>query len=88
MTSMAIAIAIRVRFFARLRELAGVDDQEVKASSGATVASVYAAMRAYHPGLPPQDGVRGALNHEFVEWSAVVSEGDEVSFIPPVSGGR
>ena len=88
MTFMAIAIAIRVRFFARLRELAGVEEQEVKASSSATVASVYAAMRAYHPALPPQDGVRGALNHEFVDWATVVSEGDEVSFIPPVSGGR
>ena len=84
---MAVAIAIRVRFFARLRELAGVETQEVKASPGATVASVYAAMRAYHAALPAQDGVRAALNHEFVEWDATISEGDEVAFIPPVSGG-
>jgi molybdopterin synthase sulfur carrier subunit len=87
MRSMAVAIAVRVRFFARLRELAGVETQGLKASPGARVASVYAAMRAYHPELPPQDGVRAALNHEFVEWDAVVSDGDEVAFIPPVSGG-
>ena len=87
MTFMAVAIAIRVRFFARLRELAGVETQDVKSSPGATVASVYVAMRAYHPGLPLQDGVRAALNHEFVEWDATISEGDEVAFIPPVSGG-
>ena len=87
MTYVAIAIAIRVRFFARLRELAGVESQEVKSSPGATVASVYAAMRAYHPALPPQDGVRAALNHEFVDWDATISDGDEVAFIPPVSGG-
>ena len=84
---MAVAIAIRVRFFARLRDLAGVETQEVKASSGARVSSVYAAMRAYHPGLPSQEGVRAAVNHEFADWDAVVSEGDEVAFIPPVSGG-
>jgi molybdopterin converting factor subunit 1 len=84
---MAVAIAVRVRFFARLRELAGVETQDVKASPGARVASVYSAMRAYHPSLPPQDGVRAALNHEFVEWEAVVADGDEVAFIPPVSGG-
>ena len=84
---MSVAIAIRVRFFARLRELAGVETQDVKSSPSASVASVYAAMRAYHPALPPQDGVRAALNHEFVEWDAVVADGDEVAFIPPVSGG-
>ena len=84
---MAVAIAVRVRFFARLRELAGTETQEVKASPGARVASVYAAMRAYHPALPPQAGVRAALNHEFVDWAAEIADGDEVAFIPPVSGG-
>ena len=84
---MAVAIGVKVRFFARLRELAGTDTEDVKASAGARVASVYAAMRAYHPALPPQDGVRAALNQEFAEWDAVVSDGDEVAFIPPVSGG-
>jgi molybdopterin converting factor subunit 1 len=87
MRVMAVAIAVRVRFFARLRELTGTETEDVKASAGASVASVYAAMRAYHPALPPQEGVRAALNHEFVEWDAVVSDGDEVAFIPPVSGG-
>ena len=85
---MSVAIAVRVRFLARLRELTGVETEEVKASAGARVSSVYAAMRAYHPSLPPQDGVRAALNHEFVDWDEVVSDGDEVAFIPPVSGGR
>lgn len=84
---MAVAIAVKVRFFARLRELAGVETEEVKASAGAKVASVYAAMRAYHPSLPPQDSVRAALNQEFADWDAVVADGDEVAFIPPVSGG-
>lgn len=85
---MSVAIAVRVRFFARLRELTGVETEEVKATPDATVASVYAAMRAYHPALPPQDGVSAALNHEFVDWATTISEGDQVAFIPPVSGGE
>ncbi|HVH64028.1 MAG TPA: molybdopterin converting factor subunit 1 [Candidatus Dormibacteraeota bacterium] len=84
---MAVAIAIRVRFFARLREVAGKDIEDVKIPGDARVVDVYEAMLRAHPGLPPRDSVRGALNHEFVDWSAKVADGDEVAFIPPVSGG-
>lgn len=84
---MAVAIAVRVRFFARLREIAGTETEELKAPMSASVADVYAAMRANHPSLPEPSGVRGAVNHEFVDWDHEVADGDEVAFIPPVSGG-
>lgn len=84
---MAIAIGIKVRFFARLRELAGVEIEAIQTSSGSTLSDVYAALRNAHPHLPEPEGVRGALNAEFADWTAEVSDGDEVAFIPPVSGG-
>lgn len=31
--------------------------------------------------------VRPAINHQFCEWQDRISNGDTVSFIPPVSGG-
>lgn len=82
------AIAVRARLFARLREQAGVEIETVELPAGSTVADVYAALRGAHPALE-QDraAVRAALNQEFADWGGVVEDGDEVAFIPPVSGG-
>lgn len=85
---MAIAIAVKVRFFARLREQAGVETETIELAPSSTLADLYDQLRAKHPGLEPErDSVRGALNQEFADWDAVVAEGDEAAFIPPVSGG-
>jgi molybdopterin converting factor subunit 1 len=84
---MAVAIAITARFFARLRELAGAETAKLDVPKGTRVAEVYKVLRLGYPQLPSQESVRPALNQEFVDWDAVVSQGDEVAFIPPVSGG-
>ena len=84
---MAVAIAIKVRFFARLRELAGIETQAIQVAPGSTLSDVYAALRGRYAALPERGSVRGALNQEFADWNAKVSDGDEVAFIPPVSGG-
>jgi molybdopterin synthase catalytic subunit len=85
---MAVAIAVRTRLFARLRELAGTDSENVEVRAGATVADVYNALRKSHPGLDvTSESVRAAVNQEFADWDVVVADGDEVAFIPPVSGG-
>ena len=84
---MAVAIGLRVRFFARLRELAGVETESIQVGAASTLSDVYAVLREGHPQLPGREGVRGALNAEFAGWDTMVSEGDEVAFIPPVSGG-
>ena len=85
---MAVAIAVRARLFARLREQAGTDDESVELPAGSTVADVYDALQKAHPGLEAdRNSVRAALNQEFADWDVVVADGDEVAFIPPVSGG-
>jgi molybdopterin converting factor subunit 1 len=85
---MAVAIAVRARLFARLREQAGTDVENIEVPAGSTVSDVYAAVKKMHPGLQvDQSGVRAALNQEFAAWEAPVADGDEVAFIPPVSGG-
>jgi molybdopterin converting factor, subunit 1, non-archaeal len=85
---MAVAIAVRVLLFARLREQAGTDTESVEVPAGSTVSDVYDVVKRLHPGLEAErNALRAALNQEFAEWDAAVADGDEVAFIPPVSGG-
>ncbi len=78
---------ITARLFARLREQAGTDCELIDLD-GATVEDVYSALRQRHPALEPDLRlIRPALNQDFSEWSERVADGDEVAFIPPVSGG-
>jgi molybdopterin converting factor subunit 1 len=83
-----VEVVVRVRLFARLRELAGFESESVELPAESTVADVYEAVRRAHPAFQvDRESVRAALNQEFADWDEVVSDGDEVAFIPPVSGG-
>ncbi len=84
---MTLANKVRFRYLARLRELVGTDAQTIDIPVGWTLKDMYDGLRREHPGLPDRDSVRAAVNQEFADWSATVSDGDEVAFIPPVSGG-
>ena len=78
---------ITTRLFARLREQAGTDCELVELT-GATVADVYRELRVRHPALEADlRFIRPARNQAFAEWDEAVADGDEVAFIPPVSGG-
>jgi molybdopterin synthase catalytic subunit len=62
--------------------------EKVELPAGSTVADVYDSLRREHPALEAdRAAVRAAVNQEFAGWEAVVADGDEVAFIPPVSGG-
>ncbi|MDQ6691811.1 MAG: molybdopterin converting factor subunit 1 [Candidatus Dormibacteraeota bacterium] len=79
---------ITALLFARLREQAGVDREDLDLPAMATVADAFARVREAHPGLEPSRAVvRAAVNREFASWEHRLAEGDEVAFIPPVSGG-
>jgi molybdopterin synthase catalytic subunit len=82
-----VAIAVRARLFARLREQAGTETERLELPAGSSLADAYDTLRLRHPTLPERSGVRAALNFEFNDWTAKVADGDEVAFIPPVSGG-
>ncbi len=75
---------IKVRLFAGLRERLGFADQDVEIDEGHTVGDVWATV-AGAGDLP--ENVMAALNMDYVKPDARVSDGDEVAFFPPVTGG-
>jgi sulfur-carrier protein len=81
---------IKTLFFASYRELAGTDELTIVLPAGerATVADLVAALRtrgAAWAALPDRPVV--AVNQEYARGDAALRDGDEVAFIPPVSGG-
>jgi len=74
---------IGVRLFAGLRELAGARAVDVELPEGATAGDVWPALEL---GDEPQ-GLLIAVNKVYVPRDSVLSAGDEVALIPPVSGG-
>ena len=79
---------VTVQLFARLRELAGRSDVECDVPAGATIRDVWSAVASRYPTLAPfGSSVSCARNEDFARMEAPVADGDEIAFLPPVSGG-
>ncbi|MBI5876844.1 MAG: MoaD/ThiS family protein [Chloroflexi bacterium] len=79
---------INVKLFAVHRQLAGRREVFVEVSDGARVGDVWHALKAQVPQLGHlSDSVLAALNQDYAPLDAPVRAGDEIAFIPPVSGG-
>jgi molybdopterin converting factor subunit 1 len=76
-------VKVTVKLFAGLRERAGWSVRELELPDGAKLKDVWAELQL---GEQPR-GIHYALNKGYADKSAVLSEGDEVALIPPVSGG-
>lgn len=76
----------RVLYFASLRDRAGTDAEQVD-SMATDARGLYGELRARHGFTMNEDRLRVAVNGAFAQWGQTLREGDEVVFIPPVSGG-
>ena len=74
---------VRVRLFAALRERAGAEEIDLELPEGASVADALSRMQ----GVTGNLRVVMAVNQEYADESALLSAGDELALIPPVSGG-
>jgi molybdopterin converting factor small subunit len=79
---------LRVQFFSRLRELAGVSEMELDVPDGTKVAALLEVLYSRTAALRDWDkSILVAAGVEFVGRDYVLREGDEVSVMPPVQGG-
>ena len=79
---------MNVKLFARLRELVGAGDLALEVPGGTTVADVWAALVAAHPAADAYArSMSCAVNLDYARMTTTVTDGDEVAFLPPVSGG-
>src|SRR5450756_2541723 len=79
----------RVLFFGMLRDIVGMSREEAEFPEGADLHSVFASYAARFPRLGDlARSIVVARNQEFADPATKLAEGDEVAFLPPVSGGR
>lgn len=78
--------AVRVLYFAKLREARGLDEETVD-TLACTAAGLYEELRFRHRLPLDLDSLRCARNGDFCDWSTPLEPGDEIVFIPPVAGG-
>ena len=79
---------VTIRLFARLRDLAGSGELVRDVPQPATVQTVWRALVTEMPLFGEYERTMSvAVNADYSRMTASVSEGDEVAFLPPVSGG-
>jgi len=79
---------VKVRLFARLRDAAGTAGVELAVATDATIRTVWESLVANYPQLAPfERSLACARNAEYARMTTSVADGDEIAFLPPVSGG-
>ena len=80
---------VRVLFFGQLKDIAGVSQEDVELYEGARVEDLYERYARRFPRLAEfRPSVAASVNQEYAEWRSSLAAGDEVAFLPPVSGGQ
>ena len=79
---------IVIKLFALMREKAGTDTIHLELPENADIAQALGILQRQHPVLEPYlANTRFSLQMEFVEPETTLQTGDELTLIPPVSGG-
>jgi len=80
---------VRVLFFGQLREITGLQHDDAELSDGARLEDLFERYGRQFPKLLEfRASVAASINQEYAPWRSPLSPGDEVAFLPPVSGGQ
>jgi molybdopterin converting factor subunit 1 len=83
-------VIVRVRLFAAIREALGRETIDITLAEGATPEDAWGELlRLDEPGTlkSRRANLAAAVNRQYTKFDAPLKDGDEVVFIPPVSGG-
>ena len=79
-------MTVNVRYYARLKEEAGLAGETVE-TQAATVGDLWKDLEARHRFTLSASLVRAAQADEYCGWEARLVPGETVVFMPPVAGG-
>ncbi len=80
---------VRVLFFGQLKDITGVASEDAELSEGARVEDLFERYGRRFPRLAEfRPSIATSVNQEYSGWRAPLATGDEVAFLPPVSGGQ
>ena len=81
-------VRVKVLFFGMLKDIVGRSEDHIEVADGSHLGSVFARYARQFPRLTDlESSIVLACNHEFTDRSAPIRDGDEIAFLPPVSGG-
>jgi molybdopterin converting factor small subunit len=81
-------IRLDVLFFGRLKDTIGHAQESMEIPPDSRIEDLFAKCVARYPGLAAhRQAIAVSRNREFAAWSTPLHPGDEVAFLPPVSGG-
>ena len=78
---------MRVLFFAHLQDAAGCRETTLDLPEDATVADAASRLCQQYPRVNLPGAARVAVNAEFADLQTVLQPGDELAWMPPMSGG-
>jgi molybdopterin converting factor subunit 1 len=79
---------ITVRLFARLKDIAGAPELTRDVPSGATIRTVWRMLVGEFPAMADyEQAISSAVNANYSRLDQTIADGDEVAFLPPISGG-
>jgi molybdopterin converting factor subunit 1 len=79
---------VTVRLFARLRDIVGAAELVREVSPGANIATVWSELSREFPDLARYErSISTAVNADYARMDRPIGDGDEIAFLPPVSGG-